>query len=114
MIIKNEILFESTVLSDNPLHDPYKRKIVLIGPKQKEGRLIGPKQKEGRPILIFFSGYGNSSLSMLNYDPFGGDMEIRIKTLLKKLFTGLYPTYTFVPTYCGFVFERESNPCCRD
>jgi|GEM_PF-4694114 len=104
MIIKNEILFESTVLSDNPLHDPYKRKIVLIG----------PKQKEGRPILIFLSGYGNSSLSMLNYDQFGGDMEIRIKTLLKKLFTGLYPTYTFVPTYCGFVFERESNPCCRD
>jgi len=74
MIIKNEILFESTALSDNPLHDPYKRKIVLIE----------PKQKEGRPILIFLSGYGNSSLSMLNYDPFGGDMETRIKTLLKK------------------------------
>ena len=74
MIIKNEILFESTSLSDNPLHDPHKRKIVLLE----------PKQKEGRPILIFLSGYGSSSLSMLNYDPFGGDMETRIKTLLKK------------------------------
>jgi hypothetical protein len=44
---------------------------------------------------------------MLNYDPFGGDMETRIKTLPKKLFTGLYPTYTLFLLTAGLSSRKK-------
>ncbi|WP_338598798.1 alpha/beta hydrolase-fold protein [Sulfolobus tengchongensis] len=68
------IEFESDLLRDNPLRDPYKRKVGIIS----------PDNPEGRPILIHLSGYLSSSLTQLNYNPFGEDMKSRLERLERE------------------------------
>ncbi|AAK43083.1 esterase [Saccharolobus solfataricus] len=65
------IEFESNVLRDNPLNDPYKRRVGIIY----------PKDYEGRPILIYLSGYLSSSLTQINYNPLGEDMVSKVERL---------------------------------
>jgi len=62
---------ESSALRDNPLGDPYVRRVEVIEPES-------PK---GRPLLIYLSGYLSSALSQLNYDPLSEDMLTKAKRL---------------------------------
>ncbi|BBG25212.1 hypothetical protein IC006_2547 [Sulfuracidifex tepidarius] len=63
--------FESESLKDNPLKDPYKRKVAVIE----------PENPQGKPLIIYLSGFLSSSLSMLNYDPFSEDMKTRLERM---------------------------------
>lgn len=74
MIRELIIEFESNVLKDNPLKDAYKRKIGLIY----------PEKSEGRPIIVYLSGFLSSSLTQLNYQPFGEDMKSRVERLIAE------------------------------
>lgn len=67
----NEVKIESESLKDNPLKDPYCRKVYLLLPKD-------PK---GKPIIVYLSGYHSSSLAQLNYDPYNESLLDRIKRL---------------------------------
>ncbi|MGC8586983.1 MAG: alpha/beta hydrolase [Candidatus Micrarchaeia archaeon] len=71
---RDDILFESAALKGNPLRDPHKREIAILE----------PAESEGRPIMIFLSGYGGSSLDMLNRDPLGEDMKRKAERLIKR------------------------------
>jgi len=73
-IAKKEIEFESELLKDNPLGDPYRRKVVVLE----------PEKSEGAPILFFLSGFGGSSLSLLNYDPLGEGFDLKAERLMKE------------------------------
>ncbi|AWR97381.1 esterase [Acidianus sulfidivorans JP7] len=66
--------FESSVLIDNPLNDPYVRRIGILE----------PENPEGKPIIFYLSGYLSSSLSVLNYDPLSQDLQTRISRLLSE------------------------------
>lgn len=63
--------FESDILKDNILKDPYIRKTAIIE----------PDQPEGKPLLIYLSGFLSSSLAQLNYDPLSEDLYSRVKRL---------------------------------
>jgi hypothetical protein len=67
-----EINFESYVLRENPLGDPYNRRILIIDTNSN---------KKEKPIIIYLSGYLSSSISLLNYNPF----KRNILEILKKL-----------------------------
>lgn len=66
--------FESEELKDNPLRDPYVRKIGVIE----------PKEPFGKPIIIYLSGYLSSSITALNYDPFSEDLVSRVSKLISE------------------------------
>ncbi|ARM76028.1 alpha/beta hydrolase-fold protein [Acidianus manzaensis] len=66
--------FESSELKDNPLNDPFIRKIGIIE----------PEDPIGKPIIFYLSGYLSSSLSMLNYDPLSQDLFSRISRLMAE------------------------------
>lgn len=68
------IQFESEELKDNPLHDPYIRKIGIIE----------PHDPVNKPLIIYLSGYLSSSLSALNYDPLSQDILSRVSNLISE------------------------------
>ncbi|MCY0883628.1 MAG: alpha/beta hydrolase-fold protein, partial [Acidianus infernus] len=74
MIRLNFINLESEILKDNPLQDPYIRRIGIIE----------PEDPIGKPIIIYLSGFLGSSLSMLNYDPLSEDILSRVERLKKE------------------------------
>jgi len=91
-IAKKEIVFESELLKDNPLGDPYKRKVVVLE----------PEKSEGVPIMFFLSGFGGSSLSLLNYDPLGEGLDLKAERLMKKgLLKGSVMVFPDMFTYVG-------------
>ncbi len=63
--------FESSVLRDNPLGDPYVRRVEVIE----------PENPQGRPLLVYLSGFLSSAISQLNYDPLSEDMLSRMRRL---------------------------------
>lgn len=111
--------FESSELKDNPLHDPYIRRIAIIE----------PEEPVGKPIIIYLSGYLSSSLSALNYDPFSEDLYSRVSNLvlenkmrgsiivLPDMFTKVggnqYINSTAVGNYENFLV-RELIPYLKD
>jgi len=74
MMRLNFITFESEILKDNPLQDPYIRRIGIIE----------PEDPIGKPIIIYLSGFLGSSISMLNYDPLSEDILSRVERLKKE------------------------------
>ncbi|NON63142.1 alpha/beta hydrolase-fold protein, partial [Acidianus sp. RZ1] len=66
--------FESNILRDNPLNDPYIRKVSVIE----------QENPEGKPIIVFLSGYFGSSISQLNYDPIIENLPTKLARLKKE------------------------------
>ncbi|BFH72430.1 alpha/beta hydrolase-fold protein [Sulfurisphaera javensis] len=73
MLIKS-FEIESNVLKDNPLKDPYVRKIYSIE--------VG--EVESAPIVIYLSGFLSSSITLLNYDPLSESITEKLQRLQKE------------------------------
>lgn len=118
MIIRSYDI-ESDVLKDNPLRDPYIRKVYILQ----------TSDNAEAPIVIYLSGFLSSSLALLNYDPLSEsildkverlqrqgsikDMVLVLPDLFTKLGGNQYINSTAVGMYEDFIV-RELIPFLRD
>ncbi len=65
---------EADSLRDNPLKDPYRRRVAVLE----------PEDPIGKPLIVYLSGFLSSSIAMLNYDPFSEDMKSRLERLIAE------------------------------
>ena len=74
MIIRNYEI-ESDVLKDNPLNDPYVRKLYILQTSEDVSKA---------PIVIYLSGFFSSSIALLNYDPLSESIAEKIERLYRQ------------------------------
>lgn len=85
MLEVKSVEIESESLKDNPLKDPYKRKVYQIL----------PDNPQGKPIVVYLSGYHSSSITQLNYDPYSEPIVQRLERLgIKDIIFILPDTFT--------------------
>lgn len=77
-IIKVE-RFESKVLKNNPLKDPYIRDIMLYLPSQ-----YSQSKSDGYVGIVFLQGFGSNSQSFFNFDPFVENIEDKTNRLIRE------------------------------
>ena len=66
---------ESEVLKDNPLNDPYVRKVYILQTSENVSKA---------PIVIYLSGFFSSSITLLNYDPLSESITEKLEKLYRQ------------------------------
>jgi len=81
-VLKGKIVIhshESTALRSNPLDDPYVRDVIVYLPPE-----YSPSYSKGYVTVFLLAGFGGSGRSLLNYDPLGENIEIKINRLFSE------------------------------
>ena len=74
MVIIRVDNFESEYLKDNPLKDPFTRRVVYLEVNVSSNPLV----------VVYLSGFLSSSLALLNYDPLSENIIDKVERLAKE------------------------------
>lgn len=97
-------LFESTVLKNNPLKDPYIRELVIYLPPGYDST------HQSYPVVFLLPGFASKGISMLNRDPFSEAIDQKIDRLIAA--KTIQPMIIVIPdcfTYYGGSQYRDSD-----
>ncbi len=73
----NILKFESKILQNNPLGDPYKRDIIVYTPPNYSTSL-----SSGYPTIFLLPSFGNDNYSTITCDPFSLPIHMRLEKLI--------------------------------
>jgi Putative esterase len=69
--------FESKILQNNPLEDPYKRDIIIYTPPNYSTSL-----SSGHPAIFLLPSFGNDNYSSITCNPFSPPIHVRLEKLI--------------------------------